>query len=408
MDELGADNTEDADMPRADTAGSRMDERAEEYSRGEDQAEERRWLAFVMEATRTHFDIIDADLNLRYVDSAWRKIYGDPRGRKCYEYFMGRDARCPGCGVPRAIETGEVVVTEEFLPRENRDIEVHTIPFRDAGTEWLVAEFNIDITDRKLAERERQSLAEQLHHSQKMAAVGRLAGGIAHDFNNLLTVIGGHGRFAARSLPEGHPALADVERIMEAAGRAAALTRQLLAFSRRQTIAPREFDLNEVVRGMESMLARLLGEDIRLSADLADGLGPVRADPGQMEQVIMNLAVNARDAMPDGGNLVIGTRAVEIGELEAAGMEMTPGHCALLSVRDTGMGMDAAVLGHVFDPFFTTKEVGQGTGLGLAMVWGIAKQSGGHVRAMSEPDRGATFEVLLPLAAPGAAAAEVG
>ena len=248
----------------------------------------------------------------------------------------------------------------------------------------------VDITERK-------ALEMQLLQAQKMEAVGQLAGGVAHDFNNVLTAIGGYAELLRDDLPGEDTRRHDVEEILRATERAATLTRQLLAFSRRQVLAPRVLDLNGVVAGIDNMLRRLIGADVALKTALAPDLGAVRADPGQLEQVIMNLIVNARDAMPRGGKLTIETANAELDQSYALEHRaVAPGPYVMLAVSDTGVGMDAATQARIFEPFFTTKEKGKGTGLGLATVYGIVKQSGGNIWLYSEPGRGTTFKIYLP------------
>ncbi len=247
-----------------------------------------------------------------------------------------------------------------------------------------------DVTDMRRME-------ERLRQSQKMEAVGRLAGGVAHDFNNLLTAISGYCDLLLHRLPEYSTLRRDVDEIRRAGDRAASLTQQLLAFSRRQVLQPKVLDLNVVVTNMTQMLRRLIGEDIELSMSLCRDLGHVKADPGQIEQVIVNLAVNARDALPGGGRITVSTANVDIPPRDApAHPESRPGPHVLLSMEDTGHGMDEEIRSHLFEPFFTTKEKGKGTGLGLATVYGIVSQSGGHIRVESAPGRGSVFQVYLP------------
>ena len=244
---------------------------------------------------------------------------------------------------------------------------------------------------------ERKQLEEQLAHAQKLEALGQLAGGVAHDFNNLLAAMMGYTQLLQRSMAAEDPRHADLVEIRRAGERAAALSRQLLAFARRQVIDPRVLDVNEVLRATEAMLRRLVGPDITVVLDLAPALAAVRVDPGQLEQVVLNLAVNAHDAMPQGGTLTIATKAVTLDE--AYGRlhpDATPGPYVLIAVRDTGVGMSPDVRARIFEPFFTTKEPGKGTGLGLAMCYGIIKQAGGSIWVQSEPGRGATFQVYLP------------
>ncbi len=247
-----------------------------------------------------------------------------------------------------------------------------------------------DITARK-------ALEAQFMQAQKMEAVGRLAGGIAHDFNNLLTVIAGYAEMLLIDLEPHVPFRSDIEQIRDAAERATVLTRQLLAFTRRQLIAVQAIDLNELVRGMERLLRRVLGPDIELVSKLSREPCVVRADAGQLEQVILNLAINARDAMPEGGRLTIETALVELdGGRAERDYAFTPGRYVQLTVTDTGHGMDQETQRHIFEPFFTTKEPDKGTGLGLSTVYGIVRQSGGQIQVHSEPNNGATFNIYIP------------
>jgi two-component system cell cycle sensor histidine kinase/response regulator CckA len=257
------------------------------------------------------------------------------------------------------------------------------------GEKCVIATFK-DITDRK-------NLEKQLRQAQKMEAIGQLSGGIAHDFNNLLGVIIGYCEILEERLPAGDSLQKCVHEIKKAGTRAASLTRQLLAFSRQQVLEPNILALNAIVGNVEKMLGRLLGEDIDIESALERGVGNIKADQGQIEQVIINLAVNARDAMPHGGRLTILTANVDLDEEYARSHPpQPPGRYVLLSVSDTGIGMDAATQAHIFEPFFTTKEQGKGTGLGLSTVYGVIRQSGGHIWVYSEPGFGTTFKIYLP------------
>jgi two-component system, cell cycle sensor histidine kinase and response regulator CckA len=329
------------------------------------------------------------------VNQAAREHYGYSR-EEFLEMTLA-DVR-PAEDVPRL---REVLHSQAGLPsgssqwrhrlKDGRLIEVevaaHTISY---GGRPAVLSVLQDVTRR-------HQLEEHLRQAAKMEAVGMLAGGIAHDFNNLLTIINGYSEMLLGKLEEGDPNYRVVEQILRAGERAAALTRQLLSFSRRQVLQPKVMDLNELVNGMESMLRRLIGEDVELRFVPAPELGRVSADPGQIEQVVMNLVVNARDAMPRGGNVTIETADVELDEsYTATHITLKPGPYVALTVSDTGAGMDAETRAHLFEPFFTTKGQGKGTGLGLTTVFGIVKQSGGTVEVYSEPGLGTSVKVYLP------------
>jgi len=281
---------------------------------------------------------------------------------------------------------------------EPMTVRVSAVPYRGGGGDGALV-FFADITEVRRANEERRKMEERLAHSQRMESIGRLAGGVAHDFNNLLTVIHGYADFLESDLPHADRRRDHVREIRAASERAASLTKQLLAFGRRQVSAPAAMDLNDVVREAEKMLRRLIGEDLRLEVDLGRGLWPVCADSGQMHQVLLNLAVNARDALPAGGRISISTRNRRSDEIDLRRHpEMAPADCVELTFADDGPGIPDDVIEHIFEPFFTTKPVGAGTGLGLSIVYGVVRQNGGSIAVESAPGRGATFQMLLPAA----------
>ena len=318
----------------------------------------------------------------------------DVVGKDWFATFLPDGDRPRVEDVFRAVMSGEPArgIVNPILARDGRHILIrwYNSLLRDAQGEVIgVLSIGNDITE--IREKE-----EQLRQAVKMEAIGRLAGGIAHDFNNMMAIIRGYADLLAKSVSD-EQQQEDVGKIRTAAGRAAGLTKQLLAFSRRQVVQPRTIQLNDVILGMDSMLRRVIGEDVELTTVAAKRLWPVTADPAQIEQVILNLVVNAREAMPDGGKLTIGTANATLGKSRAARLpDVAPGKYAVLSVSDTGVGMADEVKAHVFEPFFTTKEVGEGTGLGLATCYGIIKQNDGHIEVESEPGKGATFRLYLP------------
>jgi PAS domain S-box-containing protein len=275
------------------------------------------------------------------------------------------------------------------------EITLNTVPTRRGA---LDVSFVTDVTERKQAEEERARLEAQLQRAQKLESIGRLAGGVAHDFNNLLTVINGYSDLILGTLQPQDPQRESLAEIRRAGGRAVELTRQLLAFSRKQMIAPRPVNLNSLIADSRDMFRRLVGEDIEVVMDLDAELGQVMADAGQLNQVLMNLVVNARDAMPAGGRITLRSSRMHLDEDAAASFRgAVPGLCAVMEVSDTGEGMSEEIQQNLFEPFFTTKSMGKGTGLGLSTVYGIVQQAGGWIRVESQPGKGATFRIGLPL-----------
>jgi PAS domain S-box-containing protein len=383
--------TEGASQGEADCAARRtggQDARAgdERYRRIVETANEGVW-------------VIGADFNTTFVNRKLAEMLGyaveEMLGRPVSQ-FLAEDERAGAAGGERPGRLGGADQVETQLRRKDGSTLwaiVSSSPFfdDDGGYSGALAMVT-DVTRWK-------RLEEQYRQAQKMEAVGRLAGGVAHDFNNLLTVINGYSELLLEAHGPGDPSRELIEGLRAAGDRAAALTRQLLAFSRHQLVAPQTLDLNAAVADTEKLLRRLIGEDIELACRLDPGLGRVRADPAQVQQVLLNLAVNARDAMPRGGRLTIETRDVRLGEADVRpGSGARPGRYAVLAVADTGVGMDEATRARLFEPFFTTKGPGLGTGLGLATVYGIVQQSGGWIDVATAPGRGAAFTIYLPQA----------
>ena len=355
------------------------------------------------------------DGKLIHINAAFCALLGHERAETegtAFSEFLHPDDRMEDLDTLRALLSGELPSARferRLMHKDGRIVwaDESVILLRDSATGEPIFYIThiVDITERKQAEAQQKVLEEQLRAAQKMEAIGSLAGGIAHDFNNLLSVILSYTGFLMKAVPEGDPSRSDLLEVKQAAERAATLTHQLLAFSRKQVLQSVRLDLNQVIKGVAKMLTRILGEDIELSIALEPGLGLVMADPGQIEQVLMNLVVNARDAMSRGGKLTIETSNKEIDAGYAARHDgMAPGDYVMFAVSDSGTGMDKETQARIFEPFFSTKGPGKGTGLGLSTVFGIVKQSGGSIWVYSEPGQGSSFKIYLPrLQAPLAA-----
>lgn len=368
----------------------------------------------IAENTSDLICLIDIDRNYTYVSPSYREVLGyNPEsilGDSCFAVVHPDDRELAEDEASQAIADKKLHRLEVRLKHKDGNWKA----FETLGN-WIYDSegrpqhgilVSRDITERKHAEEtlreseEKLRLSEeQLRMSQKLEAVGQLAGGVAHDFNNLLTVITGYSDLVLARLDESDDNRTKIEEVKRAALRASSLTRQLLAFSRKQVLQPKLFNLNDLVADMSKMLQRLIGENIEMTTCCGPE-APINADPGQIEQVLMNLVVNARDAMPNGGRVRVETSRVEIDEGYAmTHLNVQPGSYVMLAVSDTGSGMDAETRKHIFEPFFTTKELGKGTGLGLSTVYGIVKQSGGNIWVYSEPDHGTVFKVYLPAVA---------
>jgi PAS domain S-box-containing protein len=369
---------------------------------------QRRYFADLFESSPEGIVLLDAETGLVVrVNREFTHMFGytpeEAVGRHLNDLIVPEERVSEAQELDAAARSGQRVRTETVRKRKDGSlVEVSVLArhLRIPGEPVQLYGVYRDITARKETERALQEREEELRHAQKLEAVGKLAGGIAHDFNNLLTVINGHVRFALQHVDQESKLEGDLLEIKKSGARAAALTQQLLAFSRRQVLHPQVLDPNDVVRDIQAMLRRLIGEHIRVDLRLTGRDIRVRADRGQLEQVLINLVVNARDAMPRGGTLTLETDVVALGadDDRIERWDVQPGSFVRLRVGDTGVGMDGEVLERAFEPFFTTKEPGKGTGLGLATVFGIVKQSGGHIRVRSAPGAGTVCEVILPRA----------
>lgn len=354
------------------------------------------------EAAQDNIYVVTRELTLEYVNIAAARTLGlsvdDATGKRLDQMVPPAVVDLARRKLTTVFEANQPRHDEDLIALPSGDVWMSTwlVPIvRDEGRAEAVLGVSRDVTKHK-------RLEAQYMQAQKMEAVGRLAGGVAHDFNNLLTAILGYADLLSAQLSADDPRWADVQEITKAGQSAARLTRQLLAFSRRQILQTVALSLNDVIRDAQKILGRVVGEDVSIQLDLAPDLEPVMADPGQLEQVMMNLAVNARDAMPNGGRLSIKTENVEIDQSQGHIRGISPGRYVLLAMTDTGSGISPEVHAHLFEPFFTTKGPGKGTGLGLATVHGIVKQSYGCIWVDSEPARGATFTILLPSTQPSA------
>lgn len=341
--------------------------------------------------------IANDDYVITYMNTAMKNRVGkDAVGEICHEIIHGSSEKCKECKAEK-IFAGEHTVYELHSPKDNRTFLVSGIPIRKDDGKIEKLSIYRDISDLLIAEKEQHRLTEELHQSQKMELIGQLAGGIAHDFNNMLTAISGSADLALTTLSKHDPLYEDLEEIATTTERAGDLTRQLLTFSRKGHISPKVLNLNSTIQGMNRLLKRTLGEHIDLSTDLDDTTYPVYADPAQVEQIILNLAVNARDAMPNGGRLRISTFNVKLSkESIKVHEEADPGDYVCTIVTDEGTGIPDSIIKRIFEPFFTTKKQGKGTGLGLATVYGVVKQNRGIIRVDSVNGKGTSFHIYLP------------
>ncbi|MCF8129635.1 MAG: PAS domain S-box protein [Deltaproteobacteria bacterium] len=356
--------------------------------------EDKSRLEAIMASMGEGLSIQDTDFVILYQNKIMKDLRGDHVGEHCYSSYENKDHVFEGCPIAMTFRDGGIHKAERSAAVSNETLYVETTasPLRDLeGNIVAGIELVKNVTDQK-------KLEAQLRHAQKMEAIGTLAGGIAHDFNNILSIIKGYGEMVMDALEAGNPSREDMNEVLTAADRAADLTRRLLIFSRKEVIEVKPVDINVLLSGLQKMLVRMIRASIDLNLDLSEKPLLVQADAGQIEQVLMNLAVNARDAMFEGGRLTISTGLEEMDEAFVADYGYgAPGKYALITVADTGPGMDAKTRKRIFDPFFTTKGVGKGTGLGLSMAYAILKQHNGYINVYSKPGKGTVFRIYLPL-----------
>jgi PAS domain S-box-containing protein len=383
--------------------------RAEASEQGLRESEDQ--LRALIENASDLITVLTTDGIIRYESPSVHRLLGwrpeELIGQRLFDYVHPDDVEQVAAGIARRLEDPARANPPVALRVRASDGSWHFLEAYSRLSTDTAGAVTLIVNSRDVTQQ--RALEEQRLQAQRMESVGRLAGGVAHDYNNMLTVITGRCHLALSRLAPDDPVRRDIEQIATTAGRAARLTQQLLTFSRKQVLRPEAMNLNSLVERMKASLLQPVGEDIELVTTLAPVLWAVKADPAQMEQLIINLALNARDAMPTGGRLTVETANVTLGpEMAGAPVDAPPGDYVLLQVSDTGVGMDLATRSRMFEPFFTTKEVGKGSGLGLSSVYGIVQQSGGHMIVASKPEQGTTITIYLPRAAAGVTAAEPG
>jgi PAS domain S-box-containing protein len=362
----------------------------------------RQQLETILDITKTGIDIVDSDYNLLYVDPGWQKTYGAPKGRKCFEYFMGRELPCQGCGIPIALKTKEVQITEETLVRENnRIVEVHTIPFLDKSGKWVVAEFNVDINERKRLEFEKAKIEEQNRQLQKAESLGRMSGAIAHIFNNQLQIVIGYLGMVIPELPPDDSRAVKLVKSMQAAIKASEVSGYLLAYLGQKQVKPEVLDLSELCRTSLPLLQAGKPESIALETDLPSPGPCIRADAKQIQQILTNIVINAREAIGASiGTIRLTVKTVSGTDIPAAHRfplewQSQDQQYVCMEVKDSGCGIKEKDMEKLFDPFFSTKFTGRG--LGLPVVFGIVRAHGGGITVESGIDSGSVFKVFFPI-----------